>query len=113
MPTPSKTSRQYKLFRLTLISVVVYVSYGSDALSEVGIEGIVAAEDSFLLHHPLKKKRTWGHLKGCQQDKKISQFSICSSFFLYNTLLLLYTNNSTANQTFSLKSFCTRTNKNV
>lgn len=59
IPTASKNKQtECKLFRLTLVSVVVYVSYGSDALSEVGIEGIVAAQDSFLLHHPLKN-RTW------------------------------------------------------
>ena len=42
------------LFRLTLISIVVYVSDGSNAFSKVCIEGIVTAQNTVLLHHPLK-----------------------------------------------------------
>lgn len=40
----------------TLKSVVVYVSYCSDALAKVSIEGVVAAQNCTFLHHPLKTK---------------------------------------------------------
>lgn len=38
----------------TLKPVVIYVSYGSDALAKVRVEGVVAAQNSVFLHHPLK-----------------------------------------------------------
>lgn len=61
---------ELKLFRLTLISVVVYVSDCSDALSEVSIESVVTSQNTFFLHHPLKKQQSGSHTHTAGRSKK-------------------------------------------
>lgn len=68
-PPQANKWTECKLFRPTLISVVVYVSDCSDALSEVSIEGVVTSQNTFLLHHPLKNSGQ-GHTHTAGRRKK-------------------------------------------
>lgn len=84
-PPQANKWTERKLFRLTLISVVVYVSDCSHALSEVSIESVVSSQNNLFLHHPLKNSsRGHTHTAG-RRKKKLPVLNRCckiASLFL-------------------------------
>lgn len=79
-PPQANKWTERRLFGLTLISVVVYVSDCSDALSEVSIESVVTSQNTFFLHHPLKKTAvgvTHTHTQLAGEKKKLPLLNRC------------------------------------